>query len=530
MIVSVFLLIAFFFVTGKTVQWQKNNARFGRGFDQMATVAFTTQAFLYLKTGNYFNYFPEGFQEANRNPPLVFYVGAVAMSILGVSFQIMSSANLFFFIALCGAVFWLAARRGGAYVGLIALGLLLSTRAIVQYLCVWNTDMGGAAMVAWTMVLLDDPNLHKNRFKMVLLGALLALGSLTRMTYFLFLWFPLVYVIARSVLPELKTKNYRQIGMILFNWVLAVFTFRVIVAIPTNTYSLIDELRSEIPLAGDKYRHFFTLEDIPFYIDWFNSIGPISLIVGSIGLVVWVFRDREKFWLPLIWLIVPMVAFAYFSVNATRLLLPALPALALFGAMIFKTDNKKILIPVAIISILFGLSRFGSFLETPDLTTPPSMGAGWEEYEATDQEIADNLLKDSTGSIVFIEIDRTRLFSHHMLPSALVFDNPDRPFFRFHYESTIKDVAQIATNLANSKQNISTIIVRHPDDMDDIWNHEKSHDFWKMTRMVGAGKDDFALFTSTLEKLFSMVRTKEPVWDRLYEYGRTLYRVRVYSF
>lgn len=528
-IIIVLVLIMFLFVTGKTYKWQKQNARFASGFDQMATVAFTTQAYLYLLTGDYFNYFPEGFQEANRNPPIPFYAGAIAMTLFGASFHIMSLINLLFFFALCGAVFVLGTRRGGAYIGLIAVGFLLLTRAMVQYLCVWNTDMAGSAMVAWTMVMLDDATLYKSKLKMILLGCLIAIGSLTRMTVLLFLWFPMAYVIIKSLIPATRIKNYKHLGIICWHWILALISFRLILMIPQRQYLLFDELRSEIPIAGDKYRHFFTLEDIPFYLNWWNNIGPILLVAGGLGLILSAIRDRNNFWLPFIWFIVPMVAFSYFSVNATRLLLPAIPALALFGAMLFRCENRKIISAAAIIFTFFALSQFGTLINTPNLTTPPTVGAGWEEYDATDLEIVDKFYGNSKGVIVFLEFDRTRQFSHHMLPSTIVFQNPERPFFRFHYESSIKDLARIAGNFANSNESISTIIVRHLADMEDVWNHEKYHEFWKMTRMVGANENDFDFFITTLEKLLSSVRTQEPAWDKIYEYGKMPYRVRVYS-
>ncbi len=507
--------------------WQSDNAVYGRGFDQMATVILTTQALLDIVKGNYNNYFPKGYREVQRHPPLAFYSGALMLLLCGNSFAVMSMTNVIFFTILIFSLYVLAYRRGGAGVGLIAVAFILSGTVFIKYLLTWNTDMAGAAFVALTMAILDDPKTINSYWRMVLLGLVAFLGIMSRLTFWLFMGAPFLFMFLSHLNRE-RNSGKKAFLRALGKWLVFYFTITVLTDLLPAEYSLVRELEMEMGLVGVKYKAFHTLHNLPFYLSWWKEVGPALLIFGTMGIAIMSIKNREKLWLPLLWLLVPMVGFSYFSVNATRLLLPSWAPLALFAATPFTLIKNRKQGIIAVVGLAMALIIFFMVTLDPLFTKPPEHGAGWQEYDAGDMEIA-RLIRDVEGGIILLDTSEKRVFAHFMLSTRIVLDDPSRAFYRFSLEEYFELQTETTKEIKNNLDEIEIIIIREPAENRMIWDKNFWWNFWTVYRKGGINKKRVLLRTMVIEQIIDLVKKSEKLFFSNYNYGDESFRITVYK-
>ena len=524
--ITIFILI-FAVIAVAAGMWQFENAKYGRGFDQMASVILTIQAYYELTAGDYTNFFPKGFKEANRHPPLVFFTGAFAMLIFGHSLEVMSLTNLLFYFALIIAVYILGAKRGGAQIGFVAIAFVIAQIAFIKYLLTWNTDMAGAATVAWTMVFLDDQRTTKHWWSMACLGVVMFIGSMSRLTYWLFVGAPVVFVFINHIVPEIKSGQRPYIMKALGKWFFLLVLYRALTALVPLKYHLFDELSKEVDIVGSEYAPFTSLQGVPFYLNWWHEVGPILLLMGTLGIIYTGIFHREKIWLLLIWLMIPLVGFSYFSVNATRLLLPAWPAMAVFAAMLFIKLGSRAKTALACVMVLASLGFFIVKAQDSLISKPPEYGAGWEKYSARDIEIVEKI-QDITGAVVFIDTNKTRLFSHSMLHGQIVLDNPDRKFFRISFEEYLEMQIDTLRNTKVNLNDISAIIIREPAKSSKIWDKNYWVDFWSAYRMNSPTNSLTLETVEILDKIIGLLDNAKESFKGTYFYDGEEFRIRIF--
>lgn len=511
-----------------SADFQKNYARYSRGFDQMATTVQTTQAYMEILLGQYNSFYPKGYREVNRRPPLVFYFGALNMIIFGASFSNMALANCWFFIALILAVYILGARRAGAPGGFIAVGMLLFAKAFAVYTLTWNTDLGGVATVAWTMVILDDPKFLKSPTRWVLLWAMLLFGYFTRITYALFIMLPILFMFTTHLKYSWTANGRKGLIRALGIWGILWLFLNLAAKIWPHSYVLFNELPMEMELAKTAYQPFHTLQGVVFYQDWLHYLGPVFITAGLLGLIWGMVFQRGKTWLPALWFILPAMGFAYYAVNATRMLLPAFPALAVAVALPFANANRRIRLVCAGLAVVVGLGTFMNYTKDQRTIDVPGFGSGYAKYSTRDLTIVDEL-KNKEGAVVLIDSIERRIISLFMFPSAMVLEDVDRPFFWILFDNQIVHTKETMDLLAPKLQQVTTLIVRAPISTPFKWDHDIWKEFWSTFRSVGAEDDDVIYCIEIIDQLVSRIQDKTPVRENVYRYGSDDFKLQVFD-
>ncbi len=516
------------FLVVPVVRWQMKNARFARGFDQIISVTYTTQIFLELTTGDFAAYYPKGYRENLRRPPLPFFVGAVLM-LLGRDLAVMALANLLFLLAALFAVFLLAKRRGGDVAGLAALGLLLSSKAFAVFSLTWNTDMAGVAAVAWAILATERLMEARTPARIAALPVALAVGYFTRITFVFFLALPLAYAFLAIAFEEVRFIGKRALRRNLMFWLVVLGVFFACVAWWPKEYNIFSQIFYEQTGPGGVYAPFHTLQGDWFFADWWDGLGPLLIFAGLIGLVAGLFLDRERTGMMWAWILLPAVLFAYFAVNATRFFLPAAGALAVAGIVPLARLGRPARNVLGGVLFAAGLLAFFLRLQNPLITQPPPYGAGYENYDHNDHQVVE-VIREVTGPVVLVDNRDQRRFALFPLPTLIALDQPKRPFFWMLFDNDIGHELKVVERLEPRLDEVSVVIVRDSENEPLDWERDRPGwiEFWRNSRKYGAKEADFKRVLLATDRVLEMVGGKTPVFQGSYIYGEGRFRIRVF--
>jgi Dolichyl-phosphate-mannose-protein mannosyltransferase len=224
------------------------------------------------------------------------------------------------------ATYWLGSHYAGGPAGVVA-AVLFGSAPFVVYLSVrFQLDLPLAALVAVTLAMLVKTEDFARRSWSVATGIVVALGMLTKPSFF-------VYVLAAIVVAAAGIRGRGRLG----NAALAFFAALVLCApwYSRRAFLIVPQIlyRSTRPGIEEGDPEVFTLAGLAWYFEQLPmQLGWVAVGLLCVGLVVAV-RRRE--WLLVASVLAPVALFVLARNKDLRYTLPVLPAAAVLAGIGF---------------------------------------------------------------------------------------------------------------------------------------------------------------------------------------------------
>lgn len=133
-----------------------------------------------------------------ERPPLLFLSAVPLFRLFGLSPDAGTMVNVLYLAILLVCTYGIGQRLGGWKVGLLSAFAVATFPMIFGIAHYFNIELALAAMVALSLYLLLASDRFENRPASLLFGLSFGLGLLTKRTYLVFVFIPLVFVVLRS--------------------------------------------------------------------------------------------------------------------------------------------------------------------------------------------------------------------------------------------------------------------------------------------------------------------------------------------
>jgi 4-amino-4-deoxy-L-arabinose transferase-like glycosyltransferase len=338
-------------------------------------------------------------------PPLLMLSSLPLYFVFGRSTDVAAMTNILYLIILVLSVYGIGRRIHSKEVGLMA-AFIVSVFPIIFGLSrsYWQ-DFPLTAMVSLSIYLLIRADYFRDRKYSILFGLSIGLGMLTKWTYFVFLTGPFFYFII-SAFRE-KTEDDKKRDKSKLNAIISILVGMVVASfwyIPNglDIASKLFGLSVGVTGKGDEATRFQqlgetigpsgTLKSLVFYGGMLVNEQVTFFFAGLflIFTVLLLKRERKKtFWMLLLWIVIPVIAFTLIKNKTTRNTVAMLPAVGLIISLgivsIRASWTRKIVIAIILFAGLFQYITvsYGSnfFPKKLALTTPVGEIVFYEQYE-----------------------------------------------------------------------------------------------------------------------------------------------------
>jgi 4-amino-4-deoxy-L-arabinose transferase-like glycosyltransferase len=338
-------------------------------------------------------------------PPLLMLSSVPLYLVFGRSTDVAVMTNILYLIILVLSVYGIGRRSHSKEVGLMAVFIVSFFPIIFGMSRSYWQDFPLTAMVSLSLYLLIRTDYFRDWKYSVLFGLSIGLGMLTKWTHFVFLLGPFLYIFILSL--KMNEESHEERKRPILNFIIAILVGMVAASfwyIPNglDVASKLFGLSAGITGKGDEATRFQqlgetigpsgTLRSLVFYEGVLVN-EQVSFFFAGLFLIFAVLllkRERGKtFWILLLWIVIPAIAFTLIKNKTTRNTVPMLPAIGLiisWGIMSIRASwTRKAVIVIILfiglfqyITISYGSTLFPNKLA---LTTPVGEIVFYEQFE-----------------------------------------------------------------------------------------------------------------------------------------------------
>lgn len=330
----------------------------------------------FCKSLKYFNVFrdmgPGFFSRFNEvshyRPPLFMLTSLPLYALFGRSTDVAAMTNILYLAILVFSVYGIGSLMQGRDAGLAGAFLVSFFPIMFGMSRSYWLDFPLVAMVSLGMYLLLRSDGFQDGKYSVLFGISFGLGMLTKWIHFVFLAGPVLYFLASSMRNDERRPRFLRNAAIAFLAAAAVASFWYV---PNGKSVAVNLLGLSVGVTGEEATRFqqlgesfgptgiFNLPSLTYYAGKYVN-DQAGFVFAAISLAFAVFlagRWRERdFWILLLWIAIPVVAFTLIKNKTPRNTVSILPAAALLISIgIMKIERKT-----ARISVLAGVVLFAS--------------------------------------------------------------------------------------------------------------------------------------------------------------------------
>ncbi|MBU1124639.1 MAG: glycosyltransferase family 39 protein [Candidatus Omnitrophica bacterium] len=313
-------------------------------------------------------------------PNGTYFVTSLFQILYGRTLFVSRISMLFFFLIAAVATFSIADRLGGKRAAFYSAVFLFFYPLIYESLTQYTLDLPLTAMVCLSILCLMKSNFFQRRSFSFLAGVISGIGMLCKGQEAIFLFFPVLWVLAGAFFPRKEEKNLADAKNMIVNIVLFLIPVILISSIwwgdRKSIEFIIVNLKGELSslkfeeasiLSGAKGR--YSLPQISFYLTncFRDSMSPVPFIIFLCAVFSLLkngfYRSFKEWMIVALWIIPPIIVFSlFFSYQSPRLLMPILPAFAIVTAVGIGQVQKKVIRYGAIGALCCsGLFNFVSF-------------------------------------------------------------------------------------------------------------------------------------------------------------------------
>jgi len=273
-------------------------------------------------------------------PPL-FFVTATPFLLFGINKNNVIMSNLIYFAILLFATYGIGKKLYGYKAGILSAFLVSMFPAVFALSRVLILDFALAAMVALTFYLFTLNKFSSLSFSL-LTGIVVGLGSLTKQSYFVFLFLILLYFFSQA---DLKNKK------IIRNFIVLIILGSLIAATYYVRLSSVDllQLRNNMFYEKNNTSAWFYLQGILN-----RQLFPVFFMLLLTSLF-FCFKGK-KYLLPLM-ILIPLIIFSTSANKQDRFMLPLFPyfAVIISGFMFSLSKYRKLSVTIL---VLFSLMQY----------------------------------------------------------------------------------------------------------------------------------------------------------------------------
>ncbi|MBN2121060.1 MAG: glycosyltransferase family 39 protein [Candidatus Omnitrophica bacterium] len=316
---------------------------------------------------NIFLFFTFGL--SGQRPPLFHFASAVLNIFLGTSYIASVTINIVYLLILLVSVYFIGRKLFNKSTALIAVIVTCFYPLVFRYSRFFGPDFALTAAVSMSICFLIYAEQFKQLKYSIFFGVSLGLGMLTKATFALFMIGPLAYALGQIF--NLKIINHTAVKNRLLNLAASCMTGFLLIVLgylpilsrifETAKISLLRSLflttdRSPSSAVSFLERLSYILQGLFSIIN--DQISFLFAIIFTLGLFFYLLRAKKRLFL-ISWYLFPFLLLSASLYTEARLMLPALPALALITAAGLDTiRSKKYLYPLYTLIVLLGLLQF----------------------------------------------------------------------------------------------------------------------------------------------------------------------------
>jgi len=292
----------------------------------------------------------------SRQAPGLFLVTHILFTFLPINEITAISTNLIFAFFLFLATFMITWRitnkKSYSFFSVILIFLYPITFGLSRFYLKELSLMSAVTMFIFFI-------LYSNEFENTLFSILAALsigiGTLTKESFPIFIFFPIIYQIYISTKKNFTHK--KKINMFLF-LLIGILSCPWFLSHPLEITK--DGLSRIILGANNSNLNFFSIKNIFFYlytlIDF--SISWILFFIFSLALIPFFRKYIVHKNILIIWIVIPYVIFLFFPWKLARYIAPIVPAIAIITALGISMMKKKYRYILCSLSITLGTIQF----------------------------------------------------------------------------------------------------------------------------------------------------------------------------
>lgn len=320
------------------------------------------------------------FKMHNYYPPFFHYTSLILYFILGTSYKIAIAINWLYFIILIFSTYKIGEKLGNKITGLLSAFIVASYPAIFGLSRVFMLDFALCAMVTLSISLLLYTDNFRNKGISYLFGLSLGLGMLTKVTFILFLAFPLGFILIetynlRKISETSKNAKKHIIGPLFFSFLIMCCWY-----IP----NIKDMIRIFVSIFSTETAdlapyEIFTLKSFTFYIvEMINSQTTFIFFLMFLAGIIYVIRHKIKYkYFLLLSVFAPYFIFIWIRYKDVRFTSPILPVAAVISSLAIQNIKRTWvrLFLIALIIIYGIITVFStSYSESKEISVHSFMG------------------------------------------------------------------------------------------------------------------------------------------------------------
>ena len=267
------------------------------------------------------------FEKTDVNyPPFAHYVACLMMRFFGRHIQVAALSSSLWLIVLCLSSYGIGKELSGSASGILAALFVSFVPSTVGLFRQMYLDVPMTAIAAACVWLLLKTRGFTRWVPSVLLGALIALGMLTKLQFPIVFFLPLASVV---IAHRRVTKQF----LVTLAIAAAGCSFWYLQGLGATLEFSLRNIRAPAETEGDP--GVFTLDGLIYYPS--HLLGdhlflPLAL-VAALGMWIAVRRFGSRLSSLMCWIVGPLVVFTLLRNKDTRYILPIIPAICIFAAI-----------------------------------------------------------------------------------------------------------------------------------------------------------------------------------------------------
>jgi hypothetical protein len=272
----------------------------------------------------------------NVEPPLIYVLTAVPYALLGFSADTATYINIVFLCILIVATYGIGKNLYDQSTGLVAACLVSCYPLVAGYVRIYYLDIGLATVVTVSILLLLKTRHFTNRRASLLFGLTLAAGLLMKKAFIIYMFTPMLLVIAQTLFARQSTSEGNGTGKLrlqqLINLAMALalgslFSAGWYVGRMQSILSQagkVEDAATRIGYGWSRWTHY------PGFLD--DVLCTFSVLLLIIGVAVGLLCRDRRLCIPLTWFVGGIILHSLITLGHARYLLPLVPSAALLSA------------------------------------------------------------------------------------------------------------------------------------------------------------------------------------------------------
>ena len=296
-------------------------------------------------------------------PPMLYFVSFLISSFFGVSTFVTMLSNILYLAVLFFGVYFLGKKIGNQDIGLLAVFIVSSFSLVLTWSRRYGLDLPLTSLTPWTIICLLNTNGFKETKRSILFGVFLGFVTLYKPHIFVFIAWPLLYVLFSKDNNDLfampRPKQFINVIVALSLTIIIFFIWLNQNSLANMFYCVTNAVVYAKPNSYNPPCPVFSWEGFSYYLKE-SKIDIFYIIFLLFALVHGFLRKENQYYknILLFWIFFPYMFFTLMVCKWGRWYLPSLPGIALLISLeVNQVRLLKIRRFLVILIVLFGLTH-----------------------------------------------------------------------------------------------------------------------------------------------------------------------------